>query len=393
MDGAETMILYGMKVVTRDRTIKNGYLLMESGKIKSVGANLAENDYPGVKRIRYDKDDIAIPGFIDIHIHGGYGVDVMDAEQGVFETLGRQLPSEGTTSYLATTITQAEDQTKRALEHAAFFQGDSGQAELLGIHLEGPFINVKRKGAQPQEHLQNGDVEKFQMFQEASDQNILISTYAPEIPGGDALTKHFNETGVIPSIGHSDATQTEVEDAVKAGAKHVTHLFNGMRGFHHREPGVVGTAFSTESLMTELIVDGLHSVPAAVVAAYRAIGAQNLMLITDSMRAKGLQDGTYDLGGQGVTVENGQAVLADGTLAGSIATMETCFCRMHQFTDAPLHELVKMTSANQAETLGVSERKGAIQPGMDADIVLLNNRWKVKNTWCRGQLAYEDKEW
>ncbi|SDJ23657.1 N-acetylglucosamine-6-phosphate deacetylase [Natribacillus halophilus] len=394
MPSQSSVILHGMQLVTNHKVLANGYIFLENEKIVAVGTDLKETDYPDIPRRSYGEDIVAVPGFIDIHIHGGYGVDVMDATPEVFETLESSLPSEGTTAYLATTITQEEENINEALNAAASFRAKqaTGGAEMLGIHLEGPFINAKKKGAQPEEHIKNGDVNIYKTFQHAADDGIRIVTCAPELAGGTDLTTYLNETGVIPSIGHSDASYDEMEAAIAAGAKHVTHLYNGMRGFHHRDPGVVGAAFTKDELNSELIVDGLHSSPGAVAAAYRASGYRNLCLITDSMRAKGLHDGTYDLGGQEVTVQGEKATLADGTLASSIVTMDGCFRNMRSFTDATLPELAAMTSGNQAEALGISDRKGSLEPHQDGDIVLLNEALEVEETWCRGQLAFQDKE-
>ncbi|QQK78171.1 N-acetylglucosamine-6-phosphate deacetylase [Salicibibacter cibarius] len=384
-----------MKLIMKNDVWINGYIFLRNETIIAVGKDLKDDDFPGIPRRMYRENMLAFPGFIDIHTHGGYGVDVMDGSQEVFETLGASLPSEGTTAYLATTITQEKENITRALQTGAVYyhrQREAGVAELLGFHLEGPFINVKRKGAQPEEHIISNDLDLYKAFQREADGTIRIVTYAPEMLGGLDLTAYISETGVIPSIGHSDATYGEMKTAVAAGAKHITHLYNGMRGFHHREPGVVGAAYTIDELQSEIIADGLHSSPPAVATAYRTGGFRNLFLITDSMRAKGLQDGTYDLGGQGVTVRDEKATLADGTLAGSIITMDGCVRNMRAYTDAALPELAAMVAGNQAKALGIDDRKGSIAPEKDADLVLLNEHLDVEETWCRGQLAYQSEE-
>ncbi|QQK78991.1 N-acetylglucosamine-6-phosphate deacetylase [Salicibibacter cibi] len=390
-----SVILHGMKLVTDGDVWTNGYIFLQNETIIAVGKDLKDDDFSGIPRRAYKENMVAFPGFIDIHTHGGYGVDVMDGKQEVFETLGASLPSEGTTAYLATTITQEKENITRALQTGAAYyrrQREAGVAELLGFHLEGPFINAKKKGAQPEEHIKSDALDLYKAFQQEADGTIRVVTYAPETLGGLDLTAYISETGAIPSIGHSDATYEEMKTAVAAGAKHITHLYNGMRGFHHREPGVVGAAYTIDELKSEIIVDGLHSSPPAVATAYRTGGFRNLFLITDSMRAKGLQDGTFDLGGQDVTVQGEKAILADGTLAGSIITMDRCLRNMRAYTDATLPELAAMTAGNQAKALGIDDRKGSIVPHKDADIVLLNEHLDVEETWCCGQLAYQSEE-
>lgn len=395
MASHSSVILHGMSLVKNDGVWTNGFIFLQDGKIVAAGKDIKDDDFPGIPRRVYGKDMLAFPGFIDIHMHGGYGVDVMDATRDVFETLGASLPSEGTTAYLATTITQEEEHITSALRTGAAYyreQKEAGVAELLGIHLEGPFINAKRKGAQPEEHIKRDGLDLYKAFRQAADDTIRVVTYAPETSGGLDLTAYINDRGAIPSIGHSDATYEEMKAAVTAGAKHITHLYNGMRGFHHREPGVVGAAYTIDELKSEIIVDGLHSSPPAVETAYRTGGFRNLYLITDSMRAKGLRDGTYDLGGQDVTVRDEKATLADGTLAGSIISMDACLRNMRAFTGATFPELTAMTAGNQAKALGIDDRKGSIDAHKDGDVVLLNEHLDVEETWCRGRLAYQSKE-
>lgn len=233
---------------------------------------------------------------------------------------------------------------------------------MLGVHLEGPFINSIRAGAQPLEHIYSPCLDTFQQFQLASGNHIKIVTMAPEMPNGYLLVKKLSESGIIASIGHSDALYEEMILAMEAGAKHVTHLYNGMRGSHHREPGVVGASLAHPELMLELIADGIHVHPAVIKATYLAKGANGLILITDAMRAKWLEDGEYELGGQRVFVKNNTARLQDGTLAGSVIKMNVAVTNMMDFTGCTLQEAIRMASINPARQLKLGSSKRKYRP-------------------------------
>ncbi|WP_404334421.1 N-acetylglucosamine-6-phosphate deacetylase [Planococcus rifietoensis] len=362
-----------------------GDILIEDGKISRVAEKL---DVQADIRIEAnDKNWTAFPGFIDVHIHGAAGHDAMDATPEALAGLAGALPKEGTTSFLATTMTQSDEAISAALENIREFQASEGQAEMLGVHLEGPFISAERAGAQPIEHIVEASYPLFREWQKKSGNQIRLVTLAPETRGALEFIKKMKEDKVIASIGHSDATFEEVQAAVRSGASHVTHLYNQMSPFHHRKPGVVGAALMEEGLMVELIADFIHSHPASVEMAFRQKGADRLMLITDAMRAKGLPPGVYDLGGQDVQVTNKDARLADGTLAGSILTMDRAIQHVQSLTGCSVKELVAMTSFNAANELGLAG-KGKIRDGADADIAILDQDLNVQLTICRGTIAY-----
>lgn len=361
----------------RDLFIQNGILVDE---FESTGQQIVTLDGA-------DKQWTVVPGFIDLHIHGSDGFDTMDATSEALHGLASALPREGTTSFLATTMTQEIAAISNALQNAALFESTAFQAEMIGVHLEGPFISPDRAGAQPVEHIIDPSILLFEEWQELSGNRIKLVTVASERPGGLEFIKKLRQLDVIPSIGHTDATVEEVADAVKAGANHVTHLFNQMSPFHHRKPGAIGGAFLEDSLVTEIIVDRIHSHPRSVELTYRLKGAKSIILITDAMRAKGLQPGVYDLGGQEVQVSDKDARLKDGTLAGSILTMENAAKNMRDITGCSLSEMVQMTSTNAATQLGL-KRKGKISVGYDADLTILDKDWNVQLTICRGEIAY-----
>ena len=381
----KSILISGIAIADAAKESYVGDILLEGGKISRVAEKIeAQAD---VHIDATGKNWTAFPGFIDVHIHGAAGHDAMDATPEAVKGLAGVLPKEGTTSFLATTMTQSDEAISAALKNIRDFQMEDGQAEMLGVHLEGPFISDKRAGAQPIEHIVEPSYPLFQKWQKLSGNQIRLVTLAPETTNGLAFIKNLAEDGVIASIGHSDGTLEEVQAAVRAGASHVTHLYNQMSPFHHRNPGVVGASLTEKGLTVEVIADFIHSHPTSVELAFRQKGAERLILITDAMRAKGLAPGVYDLGGQDVQVTRKDARLADGTLAGSILTMDAAIRNVQSITGCSLNELVSMTSANAAKELGLSN-KGSLQEGTDADVAILDDSFTVQLTICRGTIAY-----
>ncbi|UOR10390.1 N-acetylglucosamine-6-phosphate deacetylase [Halobacillus amylolyticus] len=387
---SETIEFINIKIITEAKTIKSGCLQVNNGKVSVI------SDHPigGADSVIDGEGEswTIVPGFIDVHIHGADGHDVMDASKEALAGMAARLPEEGTTSFLATTMTQSKQNISRAVKTVGEYmkrQKAAGQSEILGVHLEGPFISQEKAGAQPLEHIVPPSIEQFDRWQEESDANIRLVTLAPEAPGGIELIKYLSTNGIVASIGHSSATFDQVTEAVQSGARHITHLYNQMSGLHHREPGIVGSAFLNEKLMVEMIVDHVHARPEAVQLAYQHTKADRTILITDAMRAKCLPEGTYDLGGQNVNVEGNEARLPDGTLAGSILTLEQAVSNMKQNTNLKIEDLVRITSTNAARQLGVEGRKGSIAVGKDADLVLLDEDFNVVMTVCRGVVTHD----
>lgn len=382
------LMLVNARVLTEEGFIEKGFIYIKDGKIAETGAAASlPADKSQAEVVELPENSTVVPGFIDVHIHGAGGADTMDATTETLNTMASILPEEGTTSFLATTITQDKEEIFKALKNAADYishHNQPGKAEVMGVHLEGPFINEGRKGAQPEDHIIVPDIQLFAKMQEAAGNHIRLVTLAPEKENGYEFIEYLAANGVIASIGHSDATYSQMADAVKAGATHVTHLFNGMRGLHHRDPGVAGAALLFNELKAEIIADGIHVVPEMIDLSVRAKGTEGIILITDSMRAKCLKNGTYDLGGQEVSVANGKALLADGTLAGSILKMKDSLKNMMKFTGIHLEEAVKLASENPAKQLKVFNRKGSIAAGKDADLVVLDENLDISMTFCRG---------
>lgn len=384
-----TVLISNVTVVSAGADNRTADLFLQDGKIKDIGHNLSRQ--ADIEIDGSDKNWVVLPGFIDVHIHGASGFDTMDATPEALDGLASSLPKEGTTSFLATTMTQSDEAISKALQNASTFQAADRQAEMLGVHVEGPFISPEMAGAQPPEHIIAPALSLFEKWQELSGKRIKQVTVAPEADGGIEFIEALSADGVVASIGHSNATLEQVQEAIKAGASQVTHLYNQMSPFHHRSPGVVGAAFLERALSVELIADFVHSHQQSVRLAYEQIGASRLLLITDAMRAKGLVPGTYDLGGQDVQVGEQDARLPNGALAGSVLTMETAVKNVKAITHCTWAELAAMTSGNAARQLGLNH-KGVIADGKDADLVILDEEANVVMTICRGNISYAKEE-
>ncbi|MFE8698647.1 N-acetylglucosamine-6-phosphate deacetylase [Cytobacillus sp. FJAT-53684] len=379
-------LISNVTIVNDDQEQFVGDIFIKNGKIEAIGNNLEVDANEHVDGT--SKGWIVFPGFIDVHIHGSAGFDTMDGTEETLRGMARSLIKEGTTSYLATTMTQSIDAIEAALENISHFQSNEDEAELLGIHVEGPYISRKWAGAQPVEHIIDPSIDQFNYWQKLSGNRIKQITVAPEARNGFEFVETISKAGILVSIGHSDATAEEVQRAVVLGAKQATHLFNGMRPFHHREPGIVGAVLLEEQVKTEVIADFLHSHPAALKLSFRLKGAHGIIMITDAMRAKGLPYGDYDLGGQTVHVTEKGAHLSNGALAGSVLTMDQAVRNIRKVTNCSLQELVSMSSTNAAKQLRLPN-KGYIAEGSDADLVILDKELNVQKTICRGRIVFE----
>ncbi len=387
----EKFVLKNIRIYAEAGFIENGYLKVEAGKIAEIGYMEESTNIDSYDIMTIPQNYTVIPGLIDVHIHGVDGADVMDGTKEALERMASALPKEGTTSFLATTMTQSKEAIEHALRNACEYienQSPIKKAEIVGIHLEGPFVNKKMAGAQPIQYIIDPQVQLFKDWQEISNGHIKLVTIAPEVGEGLELIRYLKNTSVIASIGHTNSTYEKAVEAIDAGATHATHLFNQMSGLHHREPGVVGAVFLKEELKAELISDGIHVKPEVVKLAYKMIGTDRIILITDSMRAKCLKNGTYDLGGQDVTVQDGKAVLSDGTLAGSILRLGDALKNMQAFTGCTLADAIQMGSTNPAKQLNLFDRKGSIAVGKDADLVILDENNDVYMTFCHGSIAF-----
>ncbi len=372
--------------------IKQGKII-QIAKAISYNSHNSHNFNNPIPIYDLPSDLYLIPGLIDLHIHGAMGFDVMDGSREALSQISQALVKQGTTAYLATTMTESEEKISQALQNIADFKKNKNSkitgAEILGVHLEGPFISPNRMGAQNPEFIKKPDIDLFKKFQDLAQGEIKLVTIAPEVPGAQELIKYLTQTGVVSSIGHSDANFSESKQAIDLGVSHCTHLYNAMSSFHHRTPGVAVAVLGDERVRAELIADGIHVDPEVLKLTLKIKTAEQLLLVTDAMRAQCLCDGEYDLGGQKVWVKQGAARLASGVLAGSVLTLNQAFFNMQNYTGCSLKEAVKMASENPAKQLGIFDRKGSIKIGKDADLVLLDAKASVRATLCLGQWVYK----
>lgn len=365
-------------IYTGEGKIDNGYIRFTE-EITGVGKMEAfeEEETDEVQDL---DGKMIIPGFIDVHSHGGYGVDVMDADADKIGEMVNKMLEEGITSYFATTITQSDEQIEAAVK--AVKEAAESNPVIQGIHIEGPFISKDFKGAQPEAFIRPAQLDTLKKWQEESGGLIKLITYAPETGDIEEFEEYCSENGIVLSAGHSGASYEELK---ASKATHITHLFNGQKGLHHREIGVSGYGLLEKEVMVEMIVDGYHISEPMVRLAYQTKGADGIQLITDSMRAKGLPDGESELGGQTVTVKDKQARLENGSLAGSVLTFIDAFRNVIDYTGCSIEEAVKMSAFNQAKEFGLN-KKGQLKPSCDADLLIMDENLTILSTISGGKI-------
>jgi len=379
--------LLNARVLTPDEELAGATVVIRDGRIEAVGAGLA----PPAGAQTFDLTGLTlVPGFIDIHVHGGGGFSLITEDPDEIRSYARWVVSHGVTGFLATLVGAPLPQMKRWLAAAvAAGEGVEGGARPLGVHLEGPFVNPVRRGALPAEGLRPPDVAEFVSLAEAAQGRLKVTTLAPELPGAADLIAAARERGVAVSMGHTDATYEQALEAIEWGVRQATHCFNGMRPFHHRDPGCLGAILSSPMLSAELIADGVHVHPGAMALLLAAKGPQRTILVTDGIAAAGLADGAYSLAGEAIQVRDGVASLPDGTLAGSVVTMDQAVRNIVRLGLAPLAQAVRMASSNPAAALGLGQRLGRVAPGFAADLVALDESLQVAMTFVGGEPAYD----
>jgi N-acetylglucosamine-6-phosphate deacetylase len=356
-------------------------VLIDDGKITAVSSRI-ETELPFDTRHLDYPDLVLAPGFIDIHIHGGSGHDVMEADDSALAAVEAGMAKHGVTSYLPTTVTAPENRILRALEHLgkAITQNErTRRSRPLGIHLEGPFISHAKRGVHPPENLVQPSKELFRKYWDASAGTIRVMTIAPELPGAAETITEARQLNVHSSIGHSDATYSQALQGIKAGADHATHTFNAMRPLDHREPGILGAVLSDDRLTADLIADGVHVDPSIVKLFLQAKGPERAILITDAISATGMPDGIYKLGSFEVEVR-GNRCEYQGRLAGSVLTLDRAVRNVMSFAGWRLQEAIRLATFNPARMLGITSQKGIVAPGSDADLVLLSAQGYIVQT-------------
>jgi N-acetylglucosamine-6-phosphate deacetylase len=396
------IVLCAKRLFTPLEEVQNPLVFIEDGIITAVSSRDRREipkhatviDLAGDSVHGDPADAILAPGLIDIHMHGGAGLDVMRAAVSELPHLNKFLTTHGVTGYFPTTVAAPLDQTCAALERLAdaieaaqnsqASNGEPIQARPLGIHLEGPFLSHKRRGVHPPEYLVEPTLEIFERLWQAARGHVRMMTIAPELPGALEVIAEAARRNVCVSIGHSDAVLETARAGVQAGARHATHTFNAMRPLDHRDPGIIAEVLTDLRLTADIIVDGIHVAPEVVQIFLRAMGHERAVLITDATAAAGMPDGTYQLGPLQVEVKDGKCTV-DGKLAGSVLTMDRAVRNVIRFTGGSLQDAVRAATLNPARAVGLEQRNGLLVPGAEANIVVLGPNGEVRQTFVRGR--------
>jgi len=389
------IVLRAHRLYTPQEEIQNPLVFIEDGLITAVSSQ-TEREIPAnatvVDLTRDDfADSILAPGFLDIHMHGGAGFDVMRASPSELSHLNQFLTTHGVIGYFPTTVAAPLDQTCQALqrlaeaiEAAALANKDNAvQAHPLGIHLEGPFLSHQRRGVHPPEYLVEPTLEIFDRLWQAARGHVRMLTIAPELPGALEVIAEAARRKVCVSIGHSDATLEAARSGVQAGARHATHTFNAMRPLDHRHPGILAEVLTDDQLSADIIADGIHVAPEVVRLFLRAKGLDRAVLITDATAAAGMPDGIYQLGPIQVVVKDGKCT-NNGNLAGSVLTMDQAVRNITQFSSWSLRDAVQAATRNPASATELA-RHGKLAAGAEANIVVLSPKGEVRKTFIRGR--------
>ena len=384
-------VIQARELFTPIERVERPLLFIEDGAVVKI-ASSADCEIPRGARVIDFGDATLAPGFIDMHIHGGAGHDVMEASADALPAIEKLLFQHGVTTYFPTTVTAPVHQTLTALEtladaiEQARRSGGDGRAKPAGIHLEGPFISHRRPGVHPPADLLPPTLEMFERFWQASHGHIKVLTIAPELEGARPVIEEATQRGVCVSMGHSDADLPTAQAGVAAGVRHATHVFNAMRPLGHRDPGILGEALMDERLSAEIIADGIHVDPLIVSLFLRVKGEEAAVLVTDATAATGMPDGRYRLGSLEVDVADGKC-LVKGKLAGSVLTMDKAVRNVVKFANWDLQRAVRLATLNPARATGLPAKAGMLVPGAVADIVALSPKGDVLQTIVRGQIA------
>ena len=382
-----TTLLHAGRALTPTTQIPDAGILIRDGVIEELGPREGMWLPAGAQEISAP-DKIAIPGFLDVHIHGAGGRDVMEGSAAALTGVTKTVARHGTTSFVATTVTANPEDTVRSVEGIAHYisqqhETDDALAEVLGIHFEGPFLSPVRRGVHPLEDLRLPSAELLDKFLQAAAGNAQILTIAPELLGAIPCIDAARNAGMVVAVGHTDATYEQTRAAIAHGVRHAVHVYNAMRPFTHRDSGVIGAVLTSPEVSAELIADGVHVEETAMKVLMQAKGPERMILISDGISATGMPDGKYMLGKLEVTVSGGICRNSEGKLAGSTLTLDRAL-RNIVALGIPLADAVRMLTLNPAALLGIEFKKGALRTGADADIVLLDEGLQLTNVWVRG---------
>lgn len=385
--------LRGARLVDAMTDLSESDITIDGARIQAVGRT-----HDAVDSVIDAGDSIVMPGFIDVHTHGGGGFNLHTTNAEEIHSYTRWVTTTGVTSFLIGVVgvpsAIPEEQIKAAVTAIKDFeaQGSNG-AKPLGIHLEGPYINVKRRGAHLPSWLRTPSEAETEHVLALADGQLRLITLAPEIPGASAMIRRLLDAGVTVSMGHTDADYEQACEAIKLGVTHVTHCFNAMRPIHHRSPGLIEAIVEAEQVRGELIADGVHVHPAVMDVLVKLLGPQRTIVITDALAGAGISDGVFEFAGQAAQVICGAARLADGTLTGSVLTMEQGLRNMLEITNVSLPEAVGMLTLNPALSIKAAECRGLLRDGFDADLLIFDTSLQLQATICRGSVAFATDAW
>ena len=385
-----TTLVHAARAFTPATEIPDAAILIRDGAIEAVGPRDGVTLPAGAQEV-VATDKIATPGFVDVHIHGAGGHDVMEGTGDALKAVASTIAAHGTTSFVATTVTASPDAICRSAEGVARYFGlqhEAGdlRAEVLGVHFEGPFISPLRRGVHPPEFLKLPSADLLAQFIAAAKGRAQILTIAPELLGAMPCIDAARKAGLVVAIGHTDATYEQARAAIARGAHHAVHVYNAMRPFTHRDSGVIGAVLTTPEVTAELIADGVHVDETAMRLLLQAKGPSGVILVSDGISATGMPDGKYMLGTFEVTVSDGVCRNAEGKLAGSTLTLDRALRNIVNL-GTPLSHALRMLTLNPATLLGLEFKKGALRAGADADLVLLDDSLRVTKVWARGFTA------
>jgi len=378
--------LTGGLILTPATRLTDSALEIENGIIQRI-LRIDEIQLEQDCEIIHTDGYIITPGLIDIHVHGSNRADTMQASYEAFNTMSLFFARHGVTSFLATTVTANEEDIYRTLEAIAAHQDAMQGANLLGAHLEGPFLNINHKGAQAPQHLRIAGRDEYARWFRIG--GVKLITIAPELDGSRELIAYGLSNGAEFAIGHSGASYEQVIQAADLGVRQATHTYNGMQGMNHREPGTAGGVLTDDRIYAQIIADGIHVHPAMIKLLVRAKGIERTILITDAIQATGMEDGEYLLGDMQVTVKDSVARIANGSLAGSTLTLDVALRNMMVFTGLDFQDIVRMATIIPAQAMHIADKKGCIQPGADADLTIFDEQHCVAATLVKGKIVFE----
>ena len=385
MTNPSQTLIHNATVYTHSGIHRGGWVFVRGTRIASVGWD-SESPAGGAERIDARGRALA-PGLIDIHVHGALGSEALDANPEALERMARFFARHGVTAFLATTMTAPTEAILSALYNiSGVMRSGTGGATLMGAHVEGPYVDVTRSGAQDPSLVHRACLAEYQRFLDTK--VVKLITVAPELAGVPGLVRYALNHGAAVAIGHTRADYDEVCRAVALGVTQVTHLFNGMEPLHHRQPGAVGAALVLDALYCQLIADNIHVHPAVLKLVIMAKGVERVILVTDARGVTGMPDGEYAFGGTTITLNDGEARIPGGALAGSTLTLERAVRNIMVSADLTLHQALKMATAVPARALGIGNRKGTIAEGMDADLIILDDQVGVWLTMVEGKVVY-----